>query len=144
MNKKKGRYVWYCMALAGLNIKSFPRFNSIKEVMADIKKRGGCGPMCEEELLIYDLKKDKVVKKFFWEDSNKEEKIEKPKKPKKPFCPNCQRKKDVIPIVYGFPMPSTMEKAEKGKIHLGGCCVTGDDPQWYCSECKKEFKGGAQ
>lgn len=53
-------------------------------------------------------------------------------------CPNC-RSKNIIDIVYGYPTAKAMKEAEKGKIHLGGCCVGLNDPQWYCKSCKKEF-----
>jgi len=55
----------------------------------------------------------------------------------KPACPYCQSKK-VIPISYGLPTLEGFEKAEKGKIQLGGCCPQEED--WYCTECKKKFK----
>jgi len=66
MKKKKDRYIWYCAAVAGLNKKTFPRFNTVKEAEADIMKKGGCSPVCEEEIIIYDLLKDKAIKKIFY------------------------------------------------------------------------------
>jgi hypothetical protein len=50
-------------------------------------------------------------------------------------CPLCLNKKNVIPIVYGFPIREDFLRAEKGKIFLMGC----DQPA-YPSEryCKKD------
>ncbi len=58
------------------------------------------------------------------------------KKPK--HCPKCQSKK-VVAIVYGEPTEKTFEKAENGKLILGGCCVSDESPQWYCADCQHEF-----
>ena len=38
-----------------------------------------------------------------------------------------------------MPVPDTVEEAEKGKVMLGGCCVTDDDPDWHCKECEYEW-----
>ncbi len=57
---------------------------------------------------------------------------------KKRRCPKCGSKK-VIHIVYGFPSPEAQKKAEQGKIKLGGCVVTGDNPDWFCCECEEKF-----
>jgi hypothetical protein len=57
---------------------------------------------------------------------------------KKKTCPR-RRSKNVIPIMYGYPTSEAGDEAEKGLIKLGGCCVSDDDPQWYCKDCKKEF-----
>ena len=53
-------------------------------------------------------------------------------KPKK--CPKCGSPK-VAPILYGLPAPEAFEDAEAGKIALGGCVITGDDPAWRCLDC---------
>jgi hypothetical protein len=63
----------------------------------------------------------------------------KSKCPTKTKCPKCGNKKDVIPIIFGFPMQKTMDKAERGEVKLGGCCIGNNDPQWYCKSCKKKF-----
>ena len=53
-------------------------------------------------------------------------------------CPNCGGK--LIPIIYGEPTLETFEKAERGEVKLGGCCIHAEgDPQWACSECDTEF-----
>jgi hypothetical protein len=54
-------------------------------------------------------------------------------------CPKCSSSKGVIKIVYGMPAPDIVDKAEDGKIMLGGCCVTDDDPDWHCKECHHEW-----
>jgi hypothetical protein len=56
----------------------------------------------------------------------------------KKTCPQCGSK-NVIPIMYGYPSSEAGEKEVKGAIRLGGCCITDDDLQWYCKDCKKEF-----
>lgn len=50
------------------------------------------------------------------------------------ICPNCGSGK-VLPIVYGYPGPEMMEEYDDEKILLGGCCITGDDPEWGCADC---------
>jgi DNA-directed RNA polymerase subunit RPC12/RpoP len=54
------------------------------------------------------------------------------------FCPKCGSQ-DIINIVYGYPLPSTTKKAERGEIFLGGCCVSPDNPDFKCRGCGKEF-----
>ena len=39
----------------------------------------------------------------------------------------------MIPIVYGYPSGSMFRDAARGKIVLGGCVITGNDPKWTCS-----------
>ena len=59
--------------------------------------------------------------------------------PKKiPICPNC-RSKNVISIIYGLPTEDIGKEAEEGKVKLGGCCVTDNDPEWYCKDCEIEW-----
>ena len=47
-------------------------------------------------------------------------------------CPICGQHDQVIPIVYGMPAFELFKKAERGLVHLGGCCISNNDPQWYC------------
>ncbi|TBW29949.1 carboxypeptidase-like regulatory domain-containing protein [Gramella sp. KN1008] len=54
-------------------------------------------------------------------------------------CPVCNKKDEVIPIVYGLPREEIFKKAEEGKVKLGGCVVSTCDPQWYCKRDKKSF-----
>jgi len=56
------------------------------------------------------------------------------KKPNK--CPECGSKK-VATILWGLPLMN--QKVERdlkeGKIVLGGCIITENDPVWQCIEC---------
>ncbi len=54
------------------------------------------------------------------------------------ICPKC-KSKNVVSIVYGYPAKELFKEAEKGKVHLGGCCISNNDPQWYCKHCEKEW-----
>lgn len=57
-----------------------------------------------------------------------------PRKPK--ICPSCGSAR-IASILYGY--PGSDEKLRRdlddGKIVLGGCCLTGNDPKWECVEC---------
>lgn len=57
------------------------------------------------------------------------------RKPRK--CPACSSHRVAI-ILYG--MPAFSAKLEKdlnaGRIILGGCCITDDDPEWQCADCQ--------
>lgn len=56
-------------------------------------------------------------------------------KPRK--CPKCGAK-TIASILYGLPDYSEELKADidAGKIVLGGCCITYDDPKWQCTTCE--------
>jgi len=51
-------------------------------------------------------------------------------------CPNCNSSR-VARILYGMPMfNDKLDKAMKeGKIVLGGCCITDNDPDYQCLDC---------
>src|ERR1035437_2351565 len=49
-----------------------------------------------------------------------------------PACPDCGSS-TVVPIFYGLPAAETSERARRGEIVLGGCCL--QEPRWYCREC---------
>jgi len=55
-------------------------------------------------------------------------------KPKK--CPACKSLR-VATILWG--MPAYSEKLEAdvtaGKVAIGGCCPSEDDPMWTCADC---------
>jgi len=52
-------------------------------------------------------------------------------------CPKCGET-TIAKILYGKPMFSEKLKMERdqGKVVLGGCCVTKDDPVWQCTGCE--------
>lgn len=53
-------------------------------------------------------------------------------------CPKCGSS-NVLDIMYGMPTMEVFEMYERGEIKLGGCCVTGEDPQYYCRDCENEW-----
>ncbi len=55
-------------------------------------------------------------------------------------CPACGSTK-IVTYLYGEPAytEELMDSISKGKIKLGGFCITGYDPDWECSECKTEI-----
>ncbi|HBN83798.1 MAG TPA: hypothetical protein DDZ89_08130 [Clostridiales bacterium] len=53
-------------------------------------------------------------------------------------CPVCGSKNS-IKIIYGYPGPEIMEKAQAGELKLGGCCLFGDDPEYYCKDCESQW-----
>lgn len=44
-------------------------------------------------------------------------------------------------ILYGYPAWSAELEADMkaGRIAIGGCELTGDDPAWKCTECETEI-----
>lgn len=46
---------------------------------------------------------------------------------------------NVIKILYGMPTHEAFQLADEGKIRLGGCCITGTDPEYYCKDCENEW-----
>lgn len=58
------------------------------------------------------------------------------RKPRK--CPHCGSN-TVVSIVYGEPSCDLWQDAEEGKIILGGCCITENDPTWGCTTCEIEI-----
>lgn len=56
---------------------------------------------------------------------------------KPPKCIKCGAK--VVSILYGEPSPEGEVLIESGKMIMGGCCVTGNDPQWGCLKCNTEY-----
>lgn len=70
------------------------------------------------------------------------ERIEKKQKPKR--CPVCGAS-PVASILYGMPAitPELKQKLKEGRITLGGCCISDDDPRWECTSCGiKIYKAG--
>ena len=62
------------------------------------------------------------------------ERIELETKPDK--CPHCGSA-PVAEILYGFPNfnDELEQKLNANEIVLGGCCISGDDPEWQCPQC---------
>ena len=57
-------------------------------------------------------------------------------------CPSCGASK-VLRIVYGLPDQELAEEARLGKVALGGCVITGENPEWRCAKCGWEFEPSA-
>lgn len=55
-------------------------------------------------------------------------------------CPQCGGS-NVAEILWGLPVfnEELERKLDEGSIVLGGCCITGDDPEWRCNNCGCEF-----
>ena len=49
-------------------------------------------------------------------------------------CPTCGSDR-VVPIVYGMPSMEAVEDYDAGKVQLGGCVITDNDPHWSCRSC---------
>ena len=56
-----------------------------------------------------------------------------------PACPKCGARTG-IPILYGYPSPGMIEEDAAGKIELGGCIRTFDDPEWSCRACHHRWR----
>lgn len=68
----------------------------------------------------------------YWYEATKMEKIEEDE------CPRC-KSKNSIPISYGYPTAKTLKEEKQGKVFLGGCEVTGNDPNRHCKDCLNIF-----
>ncbi|MCD8174832.1 MAG: hypothetical protein LUD41_02665 [Phascolarctobacterium sp.] len=55
-------------------------------------------------------------------------------------CPKCGSRK-VAPIMYGLPALSKdlEERLNNKKLVLGGCCVSDNDPRYYCFGCEQKI-----
>lgn len=49
-------------------------------------------------------------------------------------CPKCGSEK-VVNILYGYPTHKGNLEAAAGRIILGGCVLSGNDPRWGCIDC---------
>jgi predicted RNA-binding Zn-ribbon protein involved in translation (DUF1610 family) len=67
-------------------------------------------------------------------DAAPDERLESARKPRK--CPACGAG-PVARILYGMPAFSEEleEELRAGKVALGGCMVSDDDPDWECTSC---------
>ncbi len=61
--------------------------------------------------------------------------IEKPE-----ACPKCGQA--LAEIQYGTPVMNAqlIQGLAAGTVKLGGCCTTGNDPQYYCKDCGKYYR----
>lgn len=55
-------------------------------------------------------------------------------------CPNCGSD-NIAEILWGLPAftDELQEKLSEGKVVLGGCCVSLDDPKYKCNDCTHRF-----
>lgn len=53
-------------------------------------------------------------------------------------CPACARAR-LVPILYGLPTSDLGDREAAMEIVLGGCCVTGNDPELQCLGCGARF-----
>ena len=55
-------------------------------------------------------------------------------------CPECDCD-DLARVLYGLPAdPNALQLyIDAGRVVLGGCLVTDDDPIWHCNVCKNRF-----
>lgn len=63
--------------------------------------------------------------------SARQEGVRKPRK-----CPGCG-KAPVATIIWGLPaFDKEMQRdLEAGRVTIGGCCLSFDDPAWECTHC---------
>jgi hypothetical protein len=59
-------------------------------------------------------------------------------KPEK--CPQCGSQQ-IATFLYGIQSYSEelMTEIKAGRVILGGCTITGYDPDWRCNDCKAEI-----
>ncbi|MBM3911214.1 MAG: hypothetical protein FJ356_06155 [Thaumarchaeota archaeon] len=53
-------------------------------------------------------------------------------------CTKCGSK-NTVRIVYGYPSEKTLVAAKYGKVILGGCIISNNDPAWYCNDCQNQW-----
>jgi hypothetical protein len=53
-------------------------------------------------------------------------------------CPTCKKAK-LVSIVYGLPTSDIGDREAALEIVLGGCVVTGNDPELECLGCEARF-----
>jgi len=56
-------------------------------------------------------------------------------------CPRCGSR-SVAEILFGLPEWSEEleDKLDSGRLVLGGCCVTGSDPDRHCNACDHRWR----
>lgn len=69
-----------------------------------------------------------------------EGRLPKPRSKRRPRkCPDCGSSR-VVKILYGL-QPDTekiWDDLKAGRVVLGGCCISGDDPRWECLDCGEQ------
>jgi len=55
-------------------------------------------------------------------------------------CPKCGSL-NIFKIQYGYPTEEAFLLAEKNKIKFGECCVSSENPEYYCRDCGHEWRG---
>ena len=57
-----------------------------------------------------------------------------------PACPDCGSSRQAL-IFYGMPefTDDLRARLEAGSVVLGGCCISGEDPEWRCLDCRLEW-----
>jgi len=60
-------------------------------------------------------------------------------------CPQCGSR-SIAAIGFGMPSWSAELEAElaSGRLVLGGCCVTGDDPDRHCNGCGHDWRSAGR
>lgn len=53
-------------------------------------------------------------------------------------CTRCGST-NVLRLEYGLPTYDAYLAAQAGKFKLGGCCIKGDSPNYYCKDCENEW-----
>ncbi len=69
----------------------------------------------------------------------KKEKVRVSRKPK--ACPVCGSDR-IATYLLGMPDFSNkklQKEIDEGKIIIGGCCITEDDPKYHCFECDTDL-----
>ena len=56
-------------------------------------------------------------------------------------CPKCSSDL-VVPIMYGMPGPEMQQDYFDGKIKLGGCGMSEENPDYHCKDCNYEWQRG--
>ncbi len=60
-------------------------------------------------------------------------------------CPQCGSR-SIARIAFGMPAwgQDLEEELASGRLVLGGCCVTGDDPDRHCNQCGHQWQTAAR
>lgn len=58
------------------------------------------------------------------------------------YCPACNSTK-VARVLMGYvrhPSEALQKDLDEGRVIRGGCCVTGDDPDYFCHHCRYRWR----